>query len=295
MNWREFIEMRKKHLLIFLLPILLIVSILLLRSCDKADTDDVPAGSLPVVQDDGQYVPSVSYLIRLSPTDEDPASLTLEVSPSGKAYVPSHINDMEDVIWSGWLTEEGEPFDFDTVLTQDLTLYCVYWDDQNNNNIIDGSASDPITVYEFWHNDYKMLTRTFFGQDVELDYHTPEYAFPQSEGDGYVFLGWAESRFVSDDGGKTKVILNPELAADRNNNDLADGSDDDPFVYHVFLDQDGTVLEEKRWLAGEPEIQADDIACPTTTKQKLVGWIRSESTNEAGNVVYTYTPDITEQ
>ena len=294
MNWREFIEVNKKNLLILLLPVLLIICILLLRTCDKnTNVNDVQGSSIPV-SDNAAYVPKVTYQIRLAENDEDPAVFSLDASPSGKAYIPAQVNDMENVVWSGWLTEEGQPFDFDTVLTQDVTLYCIYWDDQNNNNIVDGSESDPITIYEFWHNDFKMLSRTVFGKNAELDYTAPEYSFPQSEDDGYVFLGWTVSESVTD-GGKTTVILRPQIAADRNNNDLADGSADDPYEYHIFLDQDGAVLEEKRRLAGEEEIQTEDVACPTTTKQKLVGWERSESRNEEGNVVYTYTPDIIEQ
>ena len=54
------------------------------------------------------------------------------------------------------------------------------------------------------------------------------------------------------------------------------------------------MLEEIKWLAGDEEVKGDDIACPTTTKQKLVGWDRTESKNESGNTVYTYTPIIVE-
>lgn len=288
MKWQEFFQTKGRQIFVAALFLLVVFCICIVRGCNSNGS------SLNGSYVDRDYIATVTYVITLPDQNEEPITYVLKAASNGKAIIPD-IEDTDDTIWSGWFTEDGETFDFNTVLTKDLTIYGAYYYDENNNDIVDGSPEDPITVYQFLNvNGAPMLTKRFLGLDAEFDYSTPEYAFPQSEDDGYIFLGWIESRSVSEDGGAVTVMLTPNLASDRNNNNLIDGSVEDPYIYHVFLAQDGTVLEEIKWLTGEAEVKTDDIACPTTTKQKLVGWDRTESQNDAGNTVYTYTPIIEE-
>lgn len=298
MNWKETIESKKIQLLVALLLLLVLICASLVRACggpsNEIDQDNILSdGDAPVT--DGSYIATVTYVVNFPDSGEEPITFVLQAASDGKALIIPEVEDTDDTVWSGWFTEDGEPFDFDTVLTRDTTICCSYYDDLNNNEIADGTADDPITVYQFLNlNGAPMFTQKLFGLGAEFDYSAPEYAFPQGPDDGYVFLGWTESRSVSEDGGVMTVALTPELASDRNNNDLVDGSAEDPYVYHIFLAQDGSMLEEIRWLSGEDPVKTDEIACPTTTKQRLVGWNREESKNEAGNTVYTYTPKIVE-
>jgi len=295
MKWQELMDTKKKQFIITLLPILLIALIFLLRACGGQRSDIPGADNDSAMQEGDIYIATVTYVITQPGSEHEPITFQLDAAPNGKAVIPPEMEDMESVVWSGWLTEDGSVFDFDTVLEQDITLYCSCWMDENNNNVADGTSMDPITIYQFRHaNGSVLFSKSFFGHDVEFDYNVPEYAFPQSEDDGYIFLGWVEDRSATEDGGTVTVALTPNLASDRNNNDLIDGSAEDPYIYHIFLAQDGAVLEEIRWLAGDAEVKGDNIACPTTTKQKLVGWDRTESQNESGNTVYTYTPIIVE-
>lgn len=265
--------------------------ILLLCACGKGDSGE----TLPGTEPESPYIATVTYIVS-TPGEEEPMTFVLEASPEGKAEVLTDIGDTENTVWSGWLTAEGEAFDFDTVLQEDVTLYGVYYADENNNEIPDGTPEDPITVYEFRHAaGFAMLTETFFGLDAELDYTAEAYRHPDSQEDGVVFTGWAEERTVSEDGGTVTVLLTPELADDRNNNGIVDGSKKDPFVYHIFLDRDGNVLTEIQWLSGDEEVNPEDIVCPTAGGEKLMGWNRAKSQNNAGNTVYTYTPEIEEE
>ena len=264
---------------------------LLLCACGKAD----PSETLPAAEDTTPFIATVTYIVS-TPGEEEPMTFVLEATPEGKAAVLTEIGDTENTLWSGWLTAEGETFDFDTVLTEDVTLYGVYYADENNNDIPDGTPEDPITVYEFRHAaGFTMLAETFFGLDVALDYTGKAYNHPDSQEDGVVFTGWAENRTVSQDGGTVTILLTPELADDRNNNGIVDGSKKDPFVHHIFLDQEGNVLQEIQWLTGDEEVDPEEVTCPTADGQKFAGWNREKSKNDAGNTVYTYTPKIEEE
>lgn len=298
MNWKEIIKSKKTQLLVALLMVLVLVCAGLVlafggpareASPDKMFSDGDAA--LP----EGSYIATVTYVVNFPGTDDEPITFVQQAAPNGQALIIPEVEDTEDTVWSGWFTEDGQPFDFNTVLTEDTTICCSYYDDLNNNNVADGTGADPITVYQFLNsNGAPMFTKKLFGLDAELDYTQPEYAFPQAEDDGYVFLGWTEERTVSEDRGIMTVALTANLASDRNNNDVVDGCEEDPYVHHIFLDQDGAVLQEIRWLAGEEPVKTEEIACPTTTEQKLVGWDRTESQNEVGETVYTYTPRIME-
>lgn len=295
MNWKELIEEKKVQLLVAFLLILVLVLASLVRTC--GGPADLPVQENPVDEyaplPEGSYIATVTYVINFPGTDEEPITFVQQAAPNGKAMAIPEVVDTDDTVWSGWFTEDGQTFDFNTVLKKDTTIFCYYYDDLNNNNIADGTGADPITVYQFMNlNETPMFSKTLFGLDAEFDYSQPEYAFPQGENDGYVFLGWEAEKTVSDDGGVMTVALTPNLAADRNNNDLVDGSNEDPYARHIFLDQEGSVLKEIRWLVGEEPIKTEEIACPTTSKQKLIGWNRTESTNDAGETVYTYTPKI---
>lgn len=290
MMWKKMLKTKRIWSVITTLMILSAV-VLLLCACGSTDSGE----TVPATNPDSVYIATVTYIVSM-PDDEEPMTFVLEAAPSGKAEVLPEIGDTENTVWSGWLTADGEAFDFDTVLTEDVTLYSVYYTDENNNDIPDGSAEDPITVYEFQHAaGFTMLTEKFFGLDPEFDYSAKEYRYPDSQEDGCIFQGWTESRTVSEDGGTVTVLLTPVLAPDRNNNGLVDGSKKDLYVYHIFLNQNGTVLTEIQWLSGEEEVNPEDIVCPTASGQKMIGWNRAKSKNDAGNTVYTYTPEIVEE
>ena len=299
MKWKELLESKKIQLLVALLLVLVLVCACLVRSCADPGSDNGPNSGISAGDDAtlpaGSYLATVTYVVNFPGTDEEPITFVQQAAPTGKAVLIPEVQDTEDTVWSGWVTEDGEPFDFDTVLTEDITICCYFYEDLNGNNFADGTASDPITVYRFVNlNGSPMLTQKLFGLDAQLDHTKPEYAFPQGADDGYIFLGWTEEKTVSEDAGIMTVTLKPEIASDRNNNDLVDGSDEDPYVHHIFLDQNGALLEEILWLDGEEPVTAEDVACPTTTKQKLVGWEQTESENDAGETVFTYTPIIEE-
>lgn len=289
MKWSEFIETKKSQLTVALLLVMVLVGACVARACSRNQSGQNAVDTFP----EGAYLATVTYVVNFPSTGEEPIIFVQQVAPNGKPIQIPEIADTDDLIWSGWYTEEGEPFNFDAVVTKDCTVSCYYYEDQNNNNIADGTGSDPITIYCFLNlNGSVMFEQKLFGLNAELDYTTPDYSFPQGENDGYVFLGWNEERTVSENGGVMTVTLKPSLAADRNNNDLVDGSDEDPYTYHVFLDQEGNVIQEILWLDGEEPVKTEDVACPTTSQQKLTGWERTEFINEYGEQVYTYFPQI---
>lgn len=292
MKWSELIESRKTQLLLALLLVLIMICAGLTRACSKDAALKLPDGEQPV-QPTANQIFKATFVVSFPSTNEAPITFNMESDSDGIVRNIPDIGEMEHAVWTGWTTESGEPFDFNKALTEDIVIVCAYYDDLNDNDIADGAAEDPITVYRFLNVDGTPLnTKKFFGIDVEFDYSGPEYAFPQQENDGYVFLGWKETRECSEDGGTMVVNLMPSITSDRNNNDLADGSEDDRYIHHIFLDQNGDELMTIYKLAGEDPVRTEEIACPTTTKQKLIGWNRTESTNDAGDTVYTYTPNI---
>lgn len=273
------------------LRILLLVCTLILCGCrNNSDSDDLEATQK---QAEGSGPAVITYVINFSHMDEEPVTFRIAVTEDGKAIIPPDLDTVEDAIWSGWLTEDGELFDFETKVSEDMTLSCVYSPDENNNGIPDRTPEDPVTIYQFYHaNGFVMQSEIFFGKDVAFNYTDSAYSYPTSDGDGQVFLGWLSNRTESEDSAVVTYALTPNLAPDRNNNDLADGSQEDPYVYYVFLMEDGTTLLEIEWLSGEKTVRIEDVTYPGVTKDHFLGWVESVSTNEDGYSVHTYTPNL---
>ena len=242
-----------------------------------------------------QRNPVATDVVNFSQQENEPLTFQLEVTDEGKVIVPIDGTKMDGFIWTGWVTEDGKEFDFTSKVTDDITLTCTFYPDANNNGIVDRTPEDPVTIYQFYHSaGFVMQTEAFFGKDVAFDYNDSTYGYPASEDDGQIFLGWLLERTESEDGAVITCALMPNLAPDRNNNDLADGSKEDPYVYYVFLMEDGRVLLEIEWISGEKAVNVADVTYPGVTKDKMLGWIESVSTNEAGYVVHTFTPNLAE-
>lgn len=274
--------MKKNTKVLFVLLVVLVASILIFRACSQSQNDDLSS-----------YDSVVTYVVNFAQTEEEPMSIQLGVSPNGTAYIPSEIEGVDDYIWTGWLTEDGAQFDFNTIVKEDITLTGTYYPDVNHNGIVDGTTDDPMVVYQFVHaNGVVMQTESFFGTDYEFDYSDSIYDYPSSEDDSQIFLGWIENWSESEDGGLLTCVLTPDLAVDINNNDLVDGSAEDPYVYYIFLMEDGSTLLELRRLTTDSEVKVDSVTYPAVSKENFLGWDETASVNEDGCTVHTYTPVI---
>lgn len=275
-----------------LLLILLVLLVGLYQRCDRKNIGDTTATDERTI---GRPY-TITYIVNFFDTQDEPTQFQLETDVNGRVIIPPSIEDVEGSIWSGWLTQEEVLFDFDTPATGDMTLHSNYLPDENNNDLVDGTVEDPIVVYQFWHSKgFVMQANTVFGSEEQSDYQYTNVKYPASPDDGQIFLGWLARRTADQDGGRVTVDLTPDLAPDRNNNDLVDGTTQDPYVYYIFLKEDGSVLKEVEWLTGDRQIFPEDVVYPVAEQQEFMGWEKTESVNEDGFTVHTYTPQLTQK
>lgn len=259
---------------------------------DWQTLDGVAIGSVKVSEDADYYAvwtsgSTVTYVVEY--WNDEPTTFKLPATTDGYAQNPG-IGDTDDTIWTPWHLEGSTTaFDFATVLSGNITLYCYYAPDANNNNIVDGTADDPYVYYIFKHqNGTEMVNNT-----TVTDPDTVTY--PVSDSDNQVFVAWEENIETLNDGCLVKHIYTPTFADDRNNNEKADGSAEDPYVYYAFMDSTGDSLALIEWLDGDPVVNPavyeSKVTLDAAKHEKFSEW-DEEVVDYNGYDLHVYTPVI---
>lgn len=234
------------------------------------------------------YYPNVTYVITFE--DQSQTQININVGLDYKAAILPAIGDTEITIWSGWLDANGNPYDFDTVLSEDITLYCTFWPDINNNGLVDGTMADPLLIFKVMHqNGFVMETHQYYEGQTE-DFDINDITYPATPTDGQLFVRWDERMEIDAETFTITVTYTPVIVADRNNNDIEDGADGDRFTYYIFEKQDGTELGRVDWLDGDPDVDPDDYRPTLAENEVFVRWDHDVAVDaQTYTITITYT------
>lgn len=200
----------------------------------------------------------VVYHLTESVTVTLPTQGGYAINPYEDYEKDDYVEDLTDsVIWDAWYTkpygtEDADEFDFSKKISdlglsegEKLHLYAHWWDDNNNNGMIDGTAEDPSYVYHFYTyeegkgNDAPVVTKTPEPEDLPYDPNKSMGAI-NTDGEDYVFDRWN----VVENNGNTQYNqiwhCYPVYVADKNYNNVADKSEMIP----LDLDVDDTVKDK---------------------------------------------------
>ena len=197
----------------------------------------------------------------------------------GYWYVAEYDNEINDFVIS------TEPYDFSQDLEPGtLWLYANFWYDVDGNGKEDGTAADPFYQYVFTVGNTLVPYENYLEADAFDPYAQP---YPTNNKDGLAFTGWklkSEATDVDQNGNIIERLywFEPTFADDRNNNEIADGSAEDPFEWYIYLNEKGEELLNEQWLAG------DAIPSYTSAHPYFWKWDYNKTTNEAGEVVHIY-------
>ena len=151
---------------------------------------------------------------------------------SGQFYVEDityMIGPMDGYIWSGWEDFNGA-VDYSAPITHNVTVFCVYSPDADGNGAVDGTATDPYYVYEYYLAN--STTPSLVEQKLASDNFDPQsVAYPADKlGEHDKFAAWTVSGPVAGEGTLTYTCT-PNIFVDSNDNGIPDEEEMDTVTF----------------------------------------------------------------
>lgn len=154
---------------------------------------------------------------------------------NGETVEHESVTDTDDdgFIFQGWelvSTEENE-----NGITVVYKYQAIIKSDMNNNGIADGSAEDPVHMYEFWYDGNKIGGEMWLKDMPEVD--TDKYIATLNLTYPQVFVKWIEEVTDNSEGSMIAHIYTAVVINDANGNGTPDEEEVDKLVLNTEIGQ----------------------------------------------------------
>lgn len=176
-------------------------------------------------------------------------SITLPAKKvSGQFYaedITYLIGEMDGYLWSGWLDwNTMEPADYDTPITGNVTLFCMYSPDANGDGREDGTAADPYYVYEYYFDadvNFAQETKKVLASD-NFDPQSVAYILAANEAFVDPANPWTIEEVASPDGITKVYKCTPNISRDEDGDNIPENQENlDIIGIESFVYEDGKI------------------------------------------------------
>ena len=176
-------------------------------------------------------------------------SITLPAKKvSGQFYaedITYLIGEMDGYLWSGWLDwNTMEPADYDTPITGNVTLFCMYSPDANGDGREDGTAADPYYVYEYYFDadvNFAQETKKVLASD-NFDPQSVAYILAANEAFVDPANPWTIEEVASPDGITKVYKCTPNISCDEDGDNIPESQENlDIIGIESFVYEDGKI------------------------------------------------------